>query len=66
MKAPVLDHDGHGVRRLEDPADTDATRQMHVGADLGAAAHRRPRVDHRARTDPGADVDELGMRMTRD
>ena len=33
---------------------------MDVGADLRTGANRGPRVDHRPRPDPGADVDETG------
>ena len=54
----VLDDHRPRLRRLEDAADADAAREMHVRADLRARSHRRPRVDHRPRTDPGADVHE--------
>ena len=55
-EAVVADHDRRGVGRLEHAADADAARQVDVGADLGARADRGPRVDHRVRAHPGADV----------
>src|SRR3954452_1256707 len=43
--------------RLQHAADPDAPGEMDVGTDLRARADRRPRVDHRVRPYPGADVD---------
>src|SRR5262249_6831380 len=54
----VLDDDWTRLWRLEDAADPNPAGQVHIGADLGTRAYGRPRVDHRARPDPGADVDE--------
>src|SRR3989440_9734052 len=56
-EAIVLDDGGAGLQRLENPADTDPARQVHVATDLRARAHRRPGVDHGPGADPGADVD---------
>jgi hypothetical protein len=52
----VLDDHRARAGRLEHAADADTAREMHVRADLGAGADGRPRVDHRARPDPRADV----------
>ena len=52
----VLDDHGPCLHRLEHAADADAAGEMDVGADLSARADGRPRVDHRVRPDPGADV----------
>ena len=51
---------GCACDRLEHAADADAAGQVHVLADLGAAADRRPGVDHRAAVHVGADVDVGG------
>ena len=53
----VFDDDRRGLRR-QHATDADAAGEVHVRADLGAGAHRRPRVHHRPRPDPGADVHE--------
>ncbi len=53
----VAHHDRRGVGWLEHPADTDSSRQVDAGADLGARAHRGPGVDHGVGTDAGPDVD---------
>src|SRR5690606_26161801 len=44
-EAAVLDDDGTGAGRLEDPADAHAAGEVHVAADLGARPHRGPGVD---------------------
>ena len=51
---------GIGLQRLQHAADADAARQMHVLADLRAGADGDPGVDHRARIDIGAEIDEGG------
>src|SRR5205807_1817535 len=56
-EAVVLDDGRARLQRLEHAADTDPAREVHVAADLGARAHRRPGVDQGAGPDPGADVD---------
>src|SRR5690606_33995275 len=45
-EAVVLDDRRRCLERLEHAADADAARQVHVAADLRAAADRRPRIDH--------------------
>src|SRR5205085_7903222 len=52
----ATDHHRRRLRGFEHAADTDAAGQVHVVADLGARTDRRPRVDHRAAPDAGADV----------
>src|SRR5258708_2983833 len=59
-EAVVLDDHRIGLHRLEHAADSHAARQVHVLADLGAGAHRRPGIDHRAFIDVGPDIDEGG------
>ena len=54
----VLDDDGTRLRRLKHAADPDPAGEVHVGTDLGAGSDRRPRVHHRPRPNPRADVDE--------
>src|SRR5690606_13926218 len=44
----------------EHAANADAARQVDVLADLGAAAHGGPGIDHGAFVDIGADIDETG------
>ena len=58
--APSSTITGARLRRLEHAADPDAAREVDVRADLRARADGRPGVDHRARPDPGADVDVAG------
>src|SRR5579884_1919827 len=55
--ALVSDDHRRRLRRLEHPADSHPARQVDVGADLGARAHRRPRVHHGVGPHPGPDVD---------
>src|SRR2546429_5956582 len=57
FRSVVLDDDRPGLHRLQHTPDADSPGQVHPGADLGARPHRRPGVHHRARSDPGADVD---------
>ncbi len=57
-EAVVLDDGRVGLQRLQHAADADAAREMHVLADLGAGADRRPGIDHGAGIDIGADIDE--------
>jgi hypothetical protein len=59
-EAVVLDDGRVGLQRLEHAADADAAGQVHVLADLRAAAHGGPGVDHRAFVDVGADVHVAG------
>ncbi len=56
----VFDDDRHGVSGLEDTPNTHASREVDVGADLGATTHGGPGVDHRSRPHPGADIDVAG------
>ena len=56
----VLDDDRSGLGRLENTADADPAREVHLLTDLGARADGGPRVDHGARPHPGADVDVAG------
>ena len=60
MNAPSSIIDRAGLERLEHAADAGAARDVHVLADLRAAADRRPGIDHRTFADVGADVDEAG------
>ena len=59
-EAVVFDDHRSGLQRLEHAADAGAARDVHVPADLGAAAHGRPGVDHGAAIDIGAEIDEAG------
>ena len=52
----VTNDDGRSLRWLEDSADTDAARQMNVGADLCATTNGGPRIDHRVGSNTRADV----------
>ena len=56
-EAVVFDDGRVGLQRLENPADTDATGEMNIGADLGTGTHGHPGVDHGAFPDIAADVD---------
>ena len=53
----VLDHHRGSLRRFENAADPDPSRQVNIRADLGTGPDGCPGVDHRPRPDPGADVD---------
>lgn len=58
QEGPVADDHRAGAGRFEDPADTDATSDVDVAADLGAGADGRPGVHHGASADASADVHE--------
>src|SRR6056297_1189074 len=57
-KAVILDDRGTGLHWLEHAADAHTARQVHVLADLRAAAHGGPCIHHRAFTHMGAKVHE--------
>ncbi len=59
-EAAVFDDDWSRARRLQNTTDADTASKMNISADLRAAAHSRPGVHHRARTDVRTDVDEAG------
>src|SRR3546814_8779803 len=54
----VLDHHRSGLQRFQHTADPGAARQVDVGADLRAASHGGPGIDHRSLAGACADVDE--------
>src|SRR5210317_10013 len=55
-EAVVFDNCRTRLYGLQDATYTDTTRQVNVFADLCAAAHRRPGIDHRAAVDVSTDV----------
>ena len=59
-EAVVFDDGRVRLQRLENATDTDATREVNIGPDLGTGAHGDPGVDHGAFTDEAADVDIRG------
>src|SRR6185295_14882619 len=57
-EAIILDNGRIGLQRLQDAANADAARQVHILADLRAGAHRCPGIDHGPAVDIGPEVDE--------
>src|SRR5690606_37813653 len=56
----VLNDSGVGLQRLQYPANTDATRQVNMLADLGAGTNGGPGIYHSAFTDISANVHKRG------
>jgi hypothetical protein len=54
----ILDDHRPGLQRLQHTADSSASGNMHVGADLRATADGCPGIHHRPRADMRADVHE--------
>src|SRR5262249_36236270 len=59
-KRTVFDDDWPRAWRLQHAANADAAGQVNVPPNLRPAANRGPRVNHRPRANPRADVDVAG------
>src|SRR5690606_6807670 len=55
-KDVVFDHDRPGLHRLENSADTDSSREVHMFTDVGAGANGRPCIDHGSTANACSDV----------